>query len=71
MTLGNSVMQRRLARRIGSVERTVGLYQKLNHGHGTDGCGAVQGVLAALVFDACGGWWGGGEETACEVDVLF
>lgn len=49
MTLGDGVVQRRLAVAVGRVQRALVLQQEVHHGHGADGRGAVEGVLAAPV----------------------
>lgn len=72
MALGHRVMQRRLAVGVGCVERALGADEQGDHGHGADGGGAVQRVLAALVADAGRGGGGGvGEEEAREVEVVL
>tara|TARA_R110002060_G_scaffold6275_3_gene9558 strand:+ start:729 stop:902 length:174 start_codon:yes stop_codon:yes gene_type:complete len=55
MALGNSMMQRCLTGCIARVHGTLVLEEQLDDGYGADGCGSVDGVLAALVFDAGGG----------------
>lgn len=55
MALGYSMMQGRVSLVIGCVERAPGFEEEIDHGHGTNGCCAVEGVLAALVTDSGGG----------------
>lgn len=68
--LRNGMVQRCLAGAVGRVERAAVLDEQVEHGHGADGGGAVQRVLAALVADARRG---GGrvlfEQPAGEVEV--
>ena len=71
MPFGHGVVQRRAALGVGSVERAPMLEKQQEHGDGADGDGAVDGVLAAAVADACGGLVGVGEEEAGEVKVLL
>ncbi len=52
MPLSNSMMQRRLASRVGRVDRAAVFDQEVQHRHGAHGGGAMQRVLAALVAHA-------------------
>jgi hypothetical protein len=52
VTLCNSMVKRREALVVCSVQGALVLQQERNHGCGTNGCGAMDGVLAAAVADA-------------------
>lgn len=52
MALRNSMVKRRETLIIRRIQGALVLQQEHNHGDGTDGCGAMDGVLAAAVADA-------------------
>lgn len=71
VTFSNSMMKRREALAVGRVEGAPVAQEERHHGHGADGGGAVDGVLAAAVADAGRCRRVGGEEEAGDVEVLF
>jgi len=56
VTLGNSVVKRRVACIIGRVQGAAVLEEQVDHGNGADGGGTVNRVLATLVTDTGRGW---------------
>lgn len=52
VTLRDSMMKRGEALTVRRIQGALVLQQEHHHGHGTDGCGAMDGVLAAAVADA-------------------
>lgn len=71
MSLSDGVVQGREALAVGGVEGAAVPEQQRRHGHGADGGGAVDGVLAAAVADARRGRRLGREEEARDVHVLL